>query len=361
MNLNKPCCENFLLTKKYMIDVEKIPFVSNFSLDLSFEKKHIIIEKLLEAHELAFANIHAGNITKRGFAVNACSNYGLWGIGTNFNNTRNEISSICAERSAILSLYNKSLLNFMKKNDGSRFEFKVKYLCMAQAIDLNEPHISAVPCEDCLSWFNTNRYFSDDTIIFSFEKNNESGLIVKAVNLIELLPYRNLKTSNIFDKNKPVKFSNGCIEALQKYNLTRDKIVDILYKTYTNYKDIKLKNVSNQNISCSILADNKIYTEHKTDWTKRWFIDPLEFLLKESLTKNSGSISVDAIAYFGDEYSGNLMEKFDDGVISIKAIGRLRQKYATSDTLIILNLAEHIFVVTIGEFLPKKFIQGYKF
>ena len=124
MSLSEPCYKNFLLTKKYMIDIEKIPFISNFSLNLSLEEKSIIVEKLLEAHELAFANINAGNITKRGFAVNACSNYGLWGIGTNFNNTRNEISSICAERSAILSLYNKSLLNFMKKNDGSRFEFK---------------------------------------------------------------------------------------------------------------------------------------------------------------------------------------------------------------------------------------------
>ena len=232
---------------------------------------------------------------------------------------------------------------------------------MAQAIDLNEPHISAVPCEDCLSWFNTNRYFGDNTIIFSFEKDYKSGLIIRAVSLIELLSCRNLKTSNVFKLDKEIKYSKNAVKSIQKLNLEENKILGLLNKTYKSYKDAKRINISNQYISCSILVDDKIYSANKTDWTKRWFVEPLDYLLKNTLDKSNSSIKIDAISYFGDEYSGVEQDKFDDGVVSIKALGRVRQKYATSDTIIILNLADCIYVTTIGEFLPKKFVQGYKF
>ena len=65
---------------------------------------------------------------------------------------------------------------------------------------------------------------------------------------------------------------------------------------------------------------------------------------------------ISAICYFGDEYT---KEKIQDGVISIKTLGRIRQKYAKKDTILILNLENEILITTMDEYLPKKFIQGY--
>ena len=72
------------------------------------------------------------------------------------------------------------------------------------------------------------------------------------------------------------------------------------------------------------------------------------------------TINVSEVAYFGDEFSRNKDEIFNDGLVSIKSLGRIRQKYANSETLIILNFQNYILITTIGEYLPKKFVQGYK-
>ena len=339
-----------------MINTNELSVISNFNLELSNEEINLIVEKLTEAHNLAAKNLDFGNITNRGFAVNACSSDGIWALGTNFNNTRNEISSICAERSAVISLFNKSLI----KNNTEEFNFNVKYLCMAQAIDLNKSFKSPVPCEDCLAWFNTCRFFSDETLIFSFEKNENEKIALKATKLIEYLPYRNLVTSNVYDENKGIKYTNEAIKSMAKLNIDEEKIKEILFLTYKNYRDTACKNISNQNISCSVLVNNKIYSSNKTDWTKRWFIEPLEYILKKVVDENSTDINIDVISYFGDEFSGSIDEKFNDGVVSVKSLGRVRQKHAKSNTIIILNLDNDIFVTTVGEFLPKKFVQGYK-
>ena len=103
--------ETFSLTKKYNLNVSCLEFETNDKdFVLSLEEKQIIVEKLLEARELACANLKAKNITNRGFATNVCTFDNFWSIGTNFNNTRNDISSICAERSAIINAYNQAIL-----------------------------------------------------------------------------------------------------------------------------------------------------------------------------------------------------------------------------------------------------------
>ena len=143
----------FPLINRYRTDVNNIPVISDFDLNISLTEKYLIIEKLLEAHNLAVANVCAGNITKRGFATNVMTNDGYWSIGTNFNNTRNDISSVCGERSAILESYNEALLRFAN-SQSKFFNFKIKYICMAQSDELCMIKNSAVPCEDCLSWLH---------------------------------------------------------------------------------------------------------------------------------------------------------------------------------------------------------------
>lgn len=358
LNNSKENLNNSLLFKKYNIDVFNIKFVSEADFSLELSEKSTILEKLLEAHELALANVKAGNITGRAFATNVCTKDNYWSLGTNFNNTRNDISSICGERSAILAAYNDALIRFSKSGE-DRFSFKIKYLCMAQSVEFEKMTKTAVPCEDCLSWLNTNRCFDDNTTIFSFEKNNDYGVFVRATKLCELLPYKDFVTSNNFDLNKEIVFSESAKEIVYNQNISKDDIYNLLLKTHSAYLKNNLAGISNQNIACSILTEKDIYTSNKVDWTRRWHCEPLEICSYKAINAEN-SMHIKAICYFGDEFAQNGEIKYHDKIVSIKSLGRIRQKHATNNTLLILNFEEKILIITLGEYLPKKFIQGYK-
>lgn len=345
--------ENNPLIDKYGVEILSTPFVFDNSIDfeIDIEEKHLIIKKLLEAHELALINVKAGNITKRGFATNVCTQDNYWSIGTNFNNTRNDISSVCGERSAILASYNEALLRYSKNPVGA-FVFKIKYLCMASNIDLKDIKETIAPCEDCLSWLNTNKYFDFNTLIFSFERDENNELIIKASKLTDFLPYKNLKTSTNYSQNKEIKYTKNAYQIYQKLNIKKEDIISILEKNISLYKNNQHHKTSGQNIVCSIVSNNKIYSSQKIDWTKRWNTEPLENCATKAIEENGLDARISLVSYFGDEAPDNL--------VSIKSLGRIRQKYANNDTLLVLNFESYILITTIGEYLPKKFKQGYK-
>ena len=350
---------SFSLIEKYEIDILNMPVISDSRHNLSIKDKVLITEKLLEAHELALANVKAGNITGRGFATNVCNSYGFWTIGTNFNNTRNDISSVCGERSAILASYNSALMYFQKSGE-KQFNFKIKYMCMAQSDSLFEIEKSAVPCEDCLSWLNTNRYFDENTTIFSFMKIPTGELALKITKLVDLLPFKDLILSGELSKNKPFKFSDNALKSMKMHNISNNDITHILEINKREYNNNHLVKISNQNVVCSVVANEKLYTATKVDWTKRWFVEPLEIASYKAIEDNKEFTKITAVCYFGDNDFKNGSEHFKDGAVSIKTLGRIRQKYASSNTILILNLVDFILVTTIGEYLPKKFEQGYK-
>lgn len=350
--------ENSLLIK-YGMNILNTPFVSDDDIQLGLGEKYLIIEKLLEAHEFAKTNVMAGNITGRGFATNVCTADRAWSMGTNFNNTRNDISSICGERSAILFSYNEALLRYSRRPKG-KFDFKIKYLCMASNIDLDEITEMIAPCEDCLSWLNTNRYFNFNTLVFSFERTKEKELVVRASRLVNFLPYKTYATSNVFDLNKEIRFSKNSQTSFIKYNLNPKDALNLLSEAHKKYLDNDFSNISNQKIACSIIANDEIFSSFKVDWTKRWHIEPLEFCVGNAIEKYRKETQIKAIAYFGDECAKDKDKIHYDGVVSIKSLGRIRQKYAQNDTLLILNFENYILITTIGEYLPKKFEQGYK-
>ena len=349
--------ENSLLIK-YGMNILNTPFVSDDDIELGLGERYIVVEKLLEAHEFAKINVQAGNITGRGFATNICTVDRAWSLGTNFNNTRNDISSICGERSAILFAYNEALLRYSRRPKG-KFDFKIKYLCMASNIDLDEITEMIAPCEDCLSWLNTNRYFNFNTLIFSFERI-QGELVVRASRLANFLPFKTYATSNQFDLNKEIRFSKNAQVSFVKFKLEPKDALELLNKSHETYKENNFTNVSNQNIACSIIANNEMFSSFKVDWTKRWHVEPLESAVSSAISKYKKETVIKAIAYFGDETTTVNGEIHNDGVVSIKSLGRIRQKYASNDTLLILNFQNYILITTIGEYLPKKFEQGYK-
>ncbi len=336
-------------------DILNIPLMSDDKIDLAPQEKNLIIEKLIEAHNLAKINVEMGNITHRGFAANICNNEGLWALATNFNNTRNDISSICAERSAILSLYNLMLKEKLKNNDKSKFDFKIKYICMANELTLDKLKTPPIPCEDCLSWISTNRYFDNKTIIFSFDTDKNSSLVLKAQKLSKILPFKGVLTSNECPK-KEIKYSDKFLEA----KISKELIYEIMKENFKIYKENTFTPVSHQNIVCTILANNEKFSAKKIDWTKRWFAEPLELAAVKAIEKFGEKTKIQAVFYFGDEFSSHKGDFFQDGVVSIKSLGRIRQKYADCSTPLILNFENHILVTRIGDYLPEKFIHGYK-
>ena len=191
-------------------------------------------------------------------------------------------------------------------------------------------------------------------------KNEENILSLKATKLIDLLPYKNYVLSKEFSKNKVFKFSKNSYKSMEMYNISENDILHILEINQKIYEENSLVNISNQNIVCSVVSNEKLYSAHKVDWTKRWFIEPLEMASYKALEDNKEFTKITAVCYLGDNYFDNGSEFYEDGAVSIKSLGRIRQKYATNSTLLILNLENNIFVTTIGEYLPKKFQQGYK-
>ncbi len=109
----KPC--EYPLTKKYKLNPDEIEIRSKEPLHIDKKQKAIFIEKLLEAHELAKQNVSMGNLVGLGFASNMCLADDSWHLATNFNNTRNDISSICGERSAVIVAYNDFLKDALDK------------------------------------------------------------------------------------------------------------------------------------------------------------------------------------------------------------------------------------------------------
>lgn len=347
------------LLNKYGMNILNTPFVSDDDIILGLGEKYIVVEKLIEAHEFAKANVKAGNITGRGFATNVCTVDRAWSIGTNFNNTRNDISSICGERSAILASYNEALLRYSRRPKG-KFDFKIKYLCMASNIELDDIGEEMIaPCEDCLSWLNTNRYFNFNTLVFSFERKN-GVLVVRASRLTNFLPYKTYATTTNFSIDKEIRLSKASKISFEKYNLNIEKMLDLLKVSFEKYVNSNPVGISKQNVVCSVLSNNETFVSQKIDWTKRWNVEPLELCVAKAIEKFESNTQIQAISYFGDEFSGDNGEIFNDGLVSIKSLGRIRQKYASADTLLILNFQNYIQITTIGEYLPKKFVQGYK-
>ena len=98
------------ILEKYGINPDEVEVkASSSDIVVSGAEKQLLIKKILEAHDFARKNYLYGNISGRAFATNLCLEDGTWHLGTNFNNTRSDLSSICGERTALLKAYNNLL------------------------------------------------------------------------------------------------------------------------------------------------------------------------------------------------------------------------------------------------------------
>lgn len=350
--------ETSTLAEKYNIDVDKLPVIKSKDIEISQEEKAILVEKLLEAHELAKKNFNYGNIARAGFATNIGLKNGMWHLATNFNNTRNDLSSICGERTAILGAYNDLLKSKDIENpDKNPLDFDIKYMAMSSYKPIGTDRNAASSCAECLSWFNTNRYFSDDTIIAVFDKKNDK-LVLKLTPLIDYLPLRN-EVNTVIEQDVtqlPIKLSKSALKTIRQKGLTRSKVIGLISKTQEKYNQNNQTETSGQNIASGILANGKTFIGTKTDFTKRWYIDPLQIATSKAVEEFGNDTKIDAICYLGEStFTDKYGLNYNDGVVNLKTIGALRERFADDNTLMITTTKDNIEVRTINDFMPDKF------
>lgn len=357
------------LFEKYSVDPKEIEVKSTEPLDFNEKQKAVFIEKLLEAHELAKKNVESGNIVKLGFATNLCLSDGSWHLATNFNNTRNDISSICGERSAVIVAYNDFLKKGLKTNNSelSQDDFKIKYLMMSSAKEIGTDKNASLPCADCLSWFNTTKFFDDKTKIAFFSKDENNKLCLEFKTLKDLLPMRGRDMIDSLPNSSNLSFdvisiSNDAKRIVDEKNIQVKDILKTVKKAKEAYGDNNFTDYSGQNIGVCIMSKGELFSAPKIDWSKRWFVEPAEFAIAKSMEKFKSPTMPDIITYWGNNETvcEGAVEK--DGVVSLKTLGRIKAIDKAAEPLIVtINGNDEIDVRSINDFLPKSstFKQTY--
>lgn len=364
-----PCLDNYPLTKKYGLNLDDIEIKSINPISINRKQKAIFVEKLLEAHELAKKNVETGNIVQLGFASNLCLSDNTWHLATNFNNTRNDVSSICGERSAIIVAYNDFLKQLIKNDDNllKQDDFKIKYLAMSSAKNIGEDSNASAPCADCLSWLNTTRFLDDETKIIFFTKDNQSNkLLLEFKTLKEILPMRGIdlidSKADIELNEMPFVYSDDAKRILDENRLTNEDILNTLMEAKSAYNDDDFTSYSNQKIGAGIYTNGKFYKASKVDWSKRWFVEPVEFAIAKSIEDFNKYVMPEIIAYYGDNETRCESAFVDDGIVSLKTLGRIKAVDKDNESLIVtINNNDEIDVRSINDFIPKKstFKQSY--
>lgn len=353
---------NFTITqeelfKKYALDVDKINVLGEIEKD----DKEKMVYYLLLSYELARKNSLKGNLTSSSYACGLVLEDDEVYFGVNFNNTRNEISSICAERMAILEAFN-SKINMFDPDKNEKFGYKIKYVLMSDYKKENKFWSDKLtPCADCLSWFTASPNLSKDTKICCLKKDENGNLYLNSQYLSEFVPLRNLLYETVLDVDKNTKIEKGKKAKLVEFE--DEKIIELYKKTKKTYEDNDLAKTSGQNCVAGIIANNEMFFGKKVDFSKRWFVEPLMAACYKAIEKYGLNTKIDAVCYIGDEYTTTeSMEKVKDGLISIKTLGRINTKFANPNTLVITSLKDRITVQTIGDYMPceHKFIHDYE-
>lgn len=344
--------------KKYNIDPKNILAVGD---NIDPSEKESLVCLLLMTHELAEKNFLKGNVTSSSYACALVLNDNSVYFGINFNNTRNEISATCAERMAILEAFNNKVKAF-NPSAKEKFDYKIKYVLMSQYNGKGVFWTDKItPCADCLSWFNTGKNLSADTKICCLKKTYDSILYLDLQNLSDFLPLRNLVHKTIEKFSPDTKILKS--EKAQKSPLDNKTILKLYGETYLAYKNNKMARTSGQNIAAGIISNGEFFFGSKVDFSKRWFIEPLEAACYKAIEKYKYDTKIEAICYVGEEYTiTEANQTVKDGLVSLQTLGRISTRFTDETTIVITGSAAGIQINTIDDYMPgeHKFIHKYK-
>lgn len=357
------------LIAKYGIKLSELKIMKTDNVgDISPKTVEKLVAKIIEANEHARKNIANGNIVKSAYASNVGLSDGSWSVGTNFNNTVNSTSAICGERSAIVVAYNNflkkiSLNNFNKKAE--KPEFMIDYVAMSSGKEFGADKFSAAPCADCLSWFNTNRFFKDETIIATMFKDEQGKFELALRTLKDYLPLRNeiptpLMNQKISDLN--LEITNTAKSTMANRKINKGAIKKLFIEAQKGYETNVLTLPTSQKISAAAYNSKfEIINGQKIDWSDRWHIEPGELAIAKALEANPKT-KIKALAYYGDGMAiDKFQQPYSDGVVSIQTLGRMLSKFGDDKILIITKVGNDLKVRTIEDYIPKeyRYIQSY--
>lgn len=363
--------KNYWLLKKYKINPDDVKVVATSAVEIDPKTKITLLGKILEAHELSTKNLLFGNIAKAGYATNLGLADGSWHLATNFNNTRNQISAVCGERSATLGAYNKFLsklsLAKLKKDPAytakAQEKFKVTYFAMSSFKPIGSDKNAAASCADCLSWLNTDRIFSNDTRIAFLEKDEPTGILnLKIRSVKEMLPLRHEKESLIKNGNKNIhelgfEITPSAEASMKEKDLDQEQLSILIALAKQVFDSNECAKFSGQNIGAAVLTNaDVIKSGKKVDWGKRWFLEPSELAIAKAVENSPNSTKINAVAYYGQGIiidEKNIEHK--DGVVSLQTLGRLKTKYGDGQTLVVTIQDDKIAIRTVNDYMPEKF------
>lgn len=388
------------LFEKYGINPDEVKVVSKTVPDLDAATKKMLIQKHLEALELAEKNSQLGNFSNRFFASSVMFENGKWSTASNIENSDED--AFCGERSAVVKGWNESLddasLDKLKSDPGYKDQvnsgLKVKYLVYG------DPCLSVLDsCADCLSWMNL-KYFGPKTVIAGMSQEAGSGKkILIAEKLTDVLPYyHEIGPSKTTKPVSTIKIEDSDItdrakDALAKNNITKEALVEVVNKAKESYELNKTSELSDKNVGVAELLNpgNVIVPGERMDWTRRWFVKPDElagangyqFIKKCQNILHSGAARLEEmlppIIKFNN-YSVNIKDFIaklkaspdedpkiatvayygDDKLPYLASLGRISQGRGSADTLVLVIRDDKIKVSTIRDTMPYLYISSKK-
>jgi len=362
------------LLRRYKINPDEIQVISPKMNSIDKQTKEVLIKKLLEAHEHAKKNVLIGNITNSGYATNIGLIDGSWGeAATNFNDT--SLTSVCGERSSVLVLFNKTIkkisLKKLKTNPEYKNQFqdnfKAKYLVMSSDKPIGTDKNASSPCADCLSWFNTDKIFRDDTQIVFFDKDETGKLCLKMRELSEALPYRNEKNSLIVGSKKlhelDFNITPDAVSAMKEKNISEKQILELMQNAQNARELNKGAKYTMENIGAAVMTDaHQIEIGKKFEWSRRWSLEPAETACLKAIESSPAGAKIDAVAYYGN---GTVIDakgvEHRDGVVSLLTLGKLKIEHGSESTLVVSVADNKIAVRTVNDYMPQQFNFIYSY
>ena len=128
---------------------------------------------------------------------------------------------------------------------------------------------------------------------------------------------------------------------------------------YSNNKHAKF---TSQNVGASVMDESgNVTSAKKIEWSKRWFVEPLEYAAAKALESQEPGAKIIACGYYGTGSTRQNGKVQRDGVVSLQTLGRIKTDRGSSDTIVALIRNNKIAVRTIGDYMPQKFgfVQGY--
>ena len=361
------------LLTKYGISLDKVcvvnqsKYIDQQTLDEITNKKEDYLVKLLQAHEHTLKNkkLKGSMFSDRQYASNIQFELSwgndkrkFWVTAGNFEMNISEL--ICGERGGMTVGINKALkmlpmewVSQLPDDVNIENMLKVKRLLMSSSKPIGEDKSAWQPCSDCYAWMGTNRFFTPETQIISFIKDDKSNIVLEVRTLRDLLPIEDLKTISMTAKTLSelkIEYSDNAKRALTASPLLEEVIYELLNAAKNEYYSGTQinKGFSNKDSASAVLFNesDEIFTARRVEWVPRW-PEPPDLLAAKiginKLTKEKiESPSVKAVAYFGDH-------KEEPG---IKSNGRLAQKRGSKDVILITIENDVIKVQTILDYQP---------